>query len=195
MKISKILTLALILTFTSSVKSQTLGEILKAILAGQQQSQLSLKDVGSTTFVVNSAANARLSGGKTRMAVKVNLPAGTTSWFYRVTVLGKESTYSYQPNESLFYLLSNNKQMDIYNPTTNGVDIYLLGHSGDVASFTETGNDNFKSFTKYTRTNSGSTVGSVTDILQENLWLGIKNPNATTGLKVIVEIVAQGKYN
>ena len=196
MKKLKIIIVTLILFMTSlTVKSQTTFlDILKDILV---ESQVTFKNIGSTSFVVNSATNARLFGGETRVAVKVNLPIGTIRWFYRVTVLEKESTYSYQQNESLYYIIKNKGNDYYYNPTRYGVDIYLLGHSGDVASFTQTGNDNFNCFTNYTKLNTGTTYGSIKDIVQENqnLWLGIKNPNATTGLKVIVEIVAQGRYN
>ena len=185
------LTLVLILITAFSVNAQsTLSDILTA-LAGQKPS---FSNVKTQRFVVNSSGNARFSGGKTRDVVKVELPKGTEKWYYRVTVLEKSSTYEYESNETFYYLLSNNKKADTYSSGDAGVDIYILGHSGDVSSFKETGNNSFRCFQKYTRLNTKTTVGVIDNTLGENLWLGIKNPNSATGVQVIVEIVASGHF-
>ena len=84
--------------------------------------------------------------------------------------------------------------MDLYSPTKYGIDFFLLGHSGDVASFLETGNNNFKAYSKLTKLNTNS-FANYSDFINENLWIGIRNPNQSQGLKVIVEVVTYGYYN
>lgn len=189
--------LAFMLSISFISNGQILKQIFEAFAEEQKKSEAvksTPKDLVSQTFVVNSASKARLSGGKTREAIKINLPAGTKRWYYRVTVLSVTSTYTYQDNETFFYLLNNKKYMETYKPTDEAIDFYVLGHSGDVASFLETGNNNFKVFSDYTKIGTNSFIGSAT-LNQENLWIGIKNPNAMTGLKVIVEVVAWGTFN
>lgn len=195
---TKIITfLSLFLLFANVSKGQILKQIIDALAkeaSNNEAAKSTPKDLVTQTFVVNSASKARFSGGKTREAIKINLPAGTKKWYYRVTVLDVNSTYSYQNNETFYYLLSNKKYMETYAPTKEAVDFYVLGHSGDVASFLETGNNNFKTYTSYTKIGTNSFIGECT-LNQENLWIGIKNPNSMVGLKVIVEVVSWGNYN
>lgn len=197
MKIKIISLITFLLLFSNISKGQILKQIFEAFTEEQKKSDASKatpKNLLSQVIIVNSASKARLSGGKTREAIKIDLPTGTKKWYYRVTVLEVNSSYTYQENETFFYLLNNKKYMDNYRPTNEAVDFYILGHSGDVASFTETGNNNFKAFSDYTKIGTNSFIGSST-INQENIWIGIKNPNSMTGLKVIVEVVAWGNYN
>ncbi len=185
------------LFLTNISQAQILKQIIDALAkeaSNNEAAKSTPKDLVTQTFVVNSASKARFSGGKTREAIKINLPAGTKKWYYRVTVLDVNSSYSYQNNETFYYLLSNKKYMETYAPTNEAVDFYILGHSGDVASFLETGNNNFKTYTSYTKIGTNSFIGECT-LNQENLWIGIKNPNSMVGLKVIVEVVSWGNYN
>ncbi|MDF2449453.1 MAG: hypothetical protein K0R26_1957 [Bacteroidota bacterium] len=198
MKTTIIIATFLLSAFSNFCEGQT---ILKQILTALQSEGNSpgtnpviVKDVTTQTLIVNSSSNARISGGKTRGVVKVNLPAGTKKWYYRVTVLDAEREYKYQNNETFYYLLNNNKFFETYSPTTEAIDFYILGHSGDRESFLETGNNNFKSFSAYTKIGIGSFIGEC-NISQENLWIGIKNLNTMVGLKVIVEVVAYGNFN
>lgn len=179
--------------------SQTLREIINILADSQNKTtsevkKASLLEITNKTLSVNSSSNAYFSGGKTRDVIKIELPKGTINWYYRVTVLDIKSNYSYSYNETLAYLLSNKKTMDTYSPTSFGIDFYLLGHTGDVNSFLETGNNNFRSYPTFTKTNTNSFV-NYSNFINENLWIGIKNPNASQGLKVIVEVVTYGYYN
>ena len=83
--------------------------------------------------------------------------------------------------------------MENYSPTTYGVDFYILGHSGDVNSFLQTGNNNFTYYSDYSKLNTNSFIGTC-DYVQDNIWIGIKNPNSMQGLRVIVEVVSYGIY-
>ncbi len=154
----------------------------------------SLYDLGSTTIDINSTSKAYFGGGHTRGLVQVHLPAGTEKWFYRITVLDIKSTYSYQPNESLYYVLKNNMPDNSYRPTTDGVDFFLLGTSGDATSFSQTGNNSFSYIDGYSHLNYNSFCEG-SNIIQDNLWIGVRNNNKVEGLKVIVEVVAWGHYN
>jgi hypothetical protein len=173
-----------------NVKAQSTVEDILNALAGKKGS---FKEVASKVLDVNSSSNAYMLGGKTRQTVQIILPTGTQKWYYRVTVLDIKSNYSYQNNESLFYLLQNNKRFDTYSPMSYGIDFYILGTSGDVASFSKTGNDNFRAYKDYTNTGTNSFISSCS-LIQDNLWVGIKNPNSSQGLRVIVEVVAWGYY-
>jgi|GEM_PF-2567166 hypothetical protein len=153
----------------------------------------SIQDLGTTTIVINSTSNAHLMGGHTRGLVAVHLPRGTEKWFYRITVLDKKSNYSYQSNESLYYVLRNNLQDNIYRPTTDGVDFFLLHTSGDANSFSETGNNNFSYIDGYSHLNVNSFYEG-SNIVEDNLWIGVRNNNYVEGLRIIVEVVAYGHF-
>lgn len=194
MKIKLTLILACFLVFAKTSTAQNLAKIIEDLskeISSSNGDQIEIRTVVTKTLTVNSASNARLYNSKTRDVVKVELPVGTKKWFYRITVLEIDKNYSYQNNETLFYLLNNRKTMDTYAPTNEGVDFYILGHSGEVESFKKTGNDSFKAFTPFTKIDTNSFTGECA-LTQENIWIGIKNPNSFVGLKVIVEVVSFG---
>ncbi|WP_345252667.1 hypothetical protein [Flaviaesturariibacter amylovorans] len=197
MKIKSILLLFATFFFAASQsKAQSLQQILDAILVEANKAinaKPSLVNLAVKTIEVNSSSKAYFGNGKTREVFKLELPKGTKSWYYRVTVLDINSSYQYQENETFFHLLSNRKNMDIYAPTNKGVDFFILGHSGDVSSFLQTGNSNFRFYQNCSMVGMNSFTGTC-ELNQENLWIGIRNPNTTSGLKVIVEVVSLGLY-
>lgn len=152
-----------------------------------------IREIANQTVVVNSSSNARFSGGSSRAAVKINLPIGTTRWYYRITLTGVNSYYSYSNQETLFSLISNQKSFFVNNQTNYGVDCYVLDDFY-IKNFLQTGNENFRFYANYSNTNTKGFIGSC-DLTSNNLWIGIKNPNLTEGLKAIVEVVAFGNFN
>lgn len=197
MKKKVIILATCILTFTNFAIAQSLTQIIEELskeIGSQDANKMSIKNIVTKTLTVNSSSNARLYNSNTREVVKLEIPAGTKNWFYRITVLDVDKNYSYQSNETLHHLLSNNKTMNTYAPTNEGVDFYIFDHSGEVESFKRTGNDNFTAYTPYTKLRTNTFAGDC-KLTQENLWIGIKNPNSFVGLKVIVEVVAWGDYN
>jgi hypothetical protein len=196
---TKILLLSLSLCIYININAQeskvakTFSDIYQIIHAVNNAVNGSLRDLGSTTITINSTSKAYFGGGHTRGIVQVQLPRGTEKWFYRITVLDVKSNYSYQNNESLYYVLSNNLADNIYRPTTDGVDFFLLGTSGDATSFSETGNNNFSYINGYSYLNTNSFYEG-SNIVQDNLWIGVRNNNKIEGLKVIVEVVAWGHF-
>ena len=151
------------------------------------------KEVLNETAIVNSSSNARFSGGSTRAGFKINLPLGTDTWYYRITLLEPNSNYSYPYRYDFYSVVSNNNPFFTNNQTDYGVDFYILD-SYSINNFLQTGNENFSYFDKFYRKNTRGFIGSC-DLLNNNLWIGIKNPDIRHGLKVIVEVVAIGNFN
>jgi hypothetical protein len=196
----------LIITFLScfvgtTVYSQnTLLDILTIVAEGLNSNNNAynapvptLKDIGTATLEVNSTSNEFWSGGKTRNYCAVPIPEGTTKWFYRATVMPIESNYTYASNETLFYLLSNNKKVDLYAPSPYGVNIKFFNHSGEIESFYQ-GLSTYKSYQQLNKTNTRTTLGTI-DFYLPKFWIGVQNENQMDGLKVIVEVVAMGNFN
>ena len=104
-----------------------------------------------------------------------------------------ESNYTYGSNETLFYLLQNNKKIDLYAPSPLGVNILFFNHSGEVQSFYQ-GLTTYKSYQQFNKTNTRTAVGTI-DIYQPKYWIGVQNKNQLDGLKVIIEVVALGNFN
>lgn len=151
-----------------------------------------IKQVTTQTLTVNSSTKATLGSGSTRAVMKVQLPVGTTAWFYRVTLMDINTNYNYPDSESYYTLLKDKKPMTVNNQTPSGIDFYLLDKSA-VNSFLIPRNKNFNHFTKYYRRESIGFVESC-DLVSNDLWIGINNPNLRQGIKAIVEIVAMGNY-
>ena len=191
----------LLLLSTSFCYSQSTGEELgKALYYLLNRSEFKkdtqakyIREIVNQTVVVNSSSNARFSGGNSRAGVKINLPLGTTRWYYRITLTGINSYYNYPTQETLFSLISNQKSFFVNNQTNYGIDCYVLDDFY-MHNFLQTGNENFRYYTNYSSTNTKGFIGSC-DLISNNLWIGIKNPNLTEGLKVIVEVVAFGNFN
>jgi hypothetical protein len=186
--------------FNVASSQNTLLDILNIVAEGLNSNNNAynapvptLKDLGTVKLDVNSTSNEFWSGGKSRNYCAVPVPEGTTKWFYRATVLPIESNYSYASNETLFYLLSNNKKVDLYAPSPYGVSIKFFNHSGEIESFYQ-GLSTYKSYQQFNKTNTRTTVGTI-DLYLPKFWIGVQNQNQTEGLKVIVEVVALGNFN
>jgi len=179
--------------FNVQAQKSKIAKTFDQVLQLVDQATGSLEGLSSTTIEINSISKAYLGGGHTRGVVQIHLPRGTEKWFYRITVLDIKSNYSYQDNESLYNVLRNHLPDNIYRPTTDGVDFFLLGTSGDATSFSETGNNNFQYINGYNYLNVNSFYEG-SDIVQDNLWIGVRNNNKVEGLKVIVEVVAWGHF-
>ena len=184
---------------TTVYSQNTLLDILNIVAEGLNSNNNAynapvptLKDLGTVKLDVNSTSNEFWSGGKSRNYCAVPIPEGTTKWFYRATVLPIESNYSYASNETLYYLLSNNKKVDLYAPSPYGVNIKFFNHSGEIESFYQ-GLSTYKSYQQLNKTNTRTTLGTI-DFYLPKFWIGIQNENQMDGLKVIVEVVAMGNF-
>lgn len=151
------------------------------------------KQIVNETVTINSSSNARFNGGKTRAGFKINLPLGTQMWYYRITLLEPNSYYSYPSNSDFYSMISNKQPFLVNNQTNYGVDFYIMDDNS-INNFLQTGNENFRYYSNYSKTNTRGFIGSC-DLKFNNLWIGIKNPDLSHGLKAIVEVVAIGNFN
>lgn len=177
-----------ILCIPDSSNAQTISDILSAIsrIGGKA------KNIGTETLIVNSQVKSGIGNGINKKALKINLPEGTKEWYYRITVLPLNSNFNYQSNETLYHLVSRQKNAEFYSYSDKGVNIFIFGHSIDVESF-KSGGSSYRFYKAYSHKNITAYAGKC-DIIKENMWIGIENPNFRTGLKVIVEVVAFGNY-
>lgn len=150
------------------------------------------KEILNETVIINSSSNARFSGGNTRAGFKINLPIGTDTWYYRITLLEPNSNYRYPYKADFYSTISNNYTFYTNNQTDYGVDFFIL-NDYSISNFLQTGNENFSYYGKFSRNNTRGFIGSC-DLKFNNLWLGIRNPDVSHGLKVIVEVVAIGNF-
>ncbi len=175
--------------------NELVNGILKSVLKEKPSKRVTsyYKEVINVTDIVNSSTKARFSGGKTRTGFKLNFPVGTTSWFYRITVMEPETSFYYTNDYSLSSLLKTQNSLFTNNQTNYGIDFFVIDDFS-IDDFLQTGNNDFKCYTDYTRLNSIGFV-NYSKLVKDNLWIGIRNPNLTQGLKVIIEAVAFGDFN
>lgn len=184
------------LFFISSISySQKTGfsDILKELgppLSNSNQQSNSktyyVEDVLTTEFVINSSINASFFGGKDRDTVKLKLPPNTEKLGYRITVLDKNSSFKFLPNEGFYYLLKHRITAPEISTNGNKINVYLFSHSGYATSFIE--KKQFTYIPQYTVLNTNSFYGECS--YEENLWLGIQNLSERGALKIILEVVA-----
>jgi hypothetical protein len=162
-------------------------EILRFINNGMQDKPLFVNNVSTDTLSLNSFSNSALLGGQNRKTIEIKLPPTTYRWFYRLTILDIKSNYSYRNDETLYYLMANNKYpTNLY--TNNGrINVFFMGQSGDEYNFKQ--NRIFSHYNNYSVSNMNSFYGQ-NNLVNQNIWMGIENITSLQGLKVIVEIVA-----
>jgi hypothetical protein len=189
----KLVLLFIISTTFSYAQSpgEELGKALYYLLNKNEAKATYLKNVMTQTVSINSTSKA-LFAGSTRAVLKIDLPAGTTKWFYRITTMDINTNYYYPQEETFFSLIFDKKAFTINNKTNKSLNFYIIDDNS-VNNFRQTENDNFKYYSKYSKTNTQGFIDSC-DLTSNNLWIGLINPNIRDGLKVIVEVVAFGNF-
>lgn len=156
-------------------------------------------------FFINSGSNATFMGGKSRITVPVNLPANTVEWFYRFSASREASDIeNVKSNFGLFGEVTkllfnltgvgaaiNTLAVDKLTqpPGANYCDIYFLEHQY-IGLFEAKTDDQWQYFTEGSRENFKAGNVKVTCCNSGSYYLGIKNPDATYGVNVLVELVA-----
>lgn len=156
-------------------------------------------------FFVNSGSNATFLGGKSRITVPVNLPVNTVEWFYRFSASRKAGDIDNVKNnfgllgevtKLLFNLTGvgaaiNTLAVDKLTqpPGANYCDIYFLEHQY-IGLFEAKADDQWRYFTEGTRQNFMAGNVKVTCCNSGSYYLGIRNPDSTYGINVLVEVVA-----
>lgn len=170
----------------------TLEKIAKAILDKGQKEEKYMKNVVTQTIIVNSSSKANFGSGNTRSAIKINLPVGTKVWYYRITLMDVNANFAYPDSDTFYSVFKDKKPFTVNNLTQNRVDFYIIDNNS-VQNFLTNGNNNFGFYEKYSKTKTMGFIDSC-ELLSNNLWIGIKNPNFKDGIKAIVEIVSLGNY-
>lgn len=190
----KKLILLLILSTTFSYAQspgEELGKALYYLLNKNEAKATYIKNVMTQTVSINSTSKA-VFAGSTRAVLKIDLPKGTKEWFYRITTMDINTNYFYPQEETFFSLISDKKAIKTNNKTNKPLNFYIIDDNS-VNNFRQKGNDNFRYYSKYSKTNTQGFIDSC-DIISDNLWIGLINPNVRDGLKVIVEVVAFGDF-
>jgi len=185
-KVISILTILFFLKISSSI-AQNYNTILTVEPVMTAQS-----------FYLNGGNRATF-GGVSRTYYKVDLPENTVEWYYSVSTSPNEGS-----SESLNLTSQLTKLVDptglstlavsaIMTPTGSGViDIYLCDRT-NIDKFIEKV-DNWGG--SYSYIISGSRINfkqgtiQVKDILSGSWYLGFKNPSATTGINITIEVTA-----
>jgi len=152
-------------------------------------------------FFVNSGSNATFLGGKSRILIPVNLPAGTVEWYYTFGALrNKEDIEGTKERMKLFSelagLLDRSGIMSLgvealtRPPATDYCDVYLLTPE-HAQAFINKQDGQWQGLMEGSRPNLESGVVKVKNAYGNNpLYLGFRNPSGSYGLTVLVEIVA-----
>jgi hypothetical protein len=149
-------------------------------------------------FFVNSGSNAYFKGGKSRVALPFNLPSNTVKWYYTVSSFRDnamiEST-SEQINlvSDLTKLIDNTGSLGFAidqlgkPPGADYCDVYLLDHSNNSLFLNK---NDFSHYSIGTRENMIAGNVEVGNRFAEQMYLGIKNPDSSHGINVLVSIAA-----
>lgn len=158
--------------------------------------------INKENFYINSGSNASFKGGKSRIIVPINLPDNTVEWYYKYSgTRSSDEVSKVKQSFNLFGELS--KLIDNISPiglTTNIAinqlsqppgsdvcDIYLLDYN-NINPFLE--KTNFSYILQGTRENLNSGNVKIVNSKQNQLYLGIKNPDSFYGINVLLEVVA-----
>jgi hypothetical protein len=150
---------------------------------------------------VNSGSNATLLGGKSRIDIPIMLPENTISWYYSFAATRNKNAV--QATKSTMKLFSGlTRVIDQTGSLAFGInaltqppgadycDIYLLD-AANRASFLNKEDGKWRYASEGSRSNLMSGIVQVRNCCtSNNFFLGIKNPNSTYGIAVMVEVVA-----
>ena len=171
---------------------QTIDELFNQLLNKDKAKtkQVHYKEVMTEIVTLNSTSNELWKGGNSKTALYVKLPLGTVKWYYRVTLMDVRQNYFYNPNESLFSLISNDHPLFVNNQTSLGINFYIIN---DYAKNDFYADRNFNRYTDYQNEKTRGFNG-ICNLTYNNLMICLKNYNLKDGLKAIVEVVAYGNY-
>jgi hypothetical protein len=182
----------ILLTSSFVSHSQTLQELYDKLISKDKpvENRVHFKEVMTEIVTLNSTSNEMWKGGSSKTALYVKLPLGTVKWYYRVTLMDVRQNYFYNPNESLFSLISNDHPLFVNNQTSLGINFYIIN---DYAKNDFYADRNFSRYTDYENEKTRGFNG-ICNLTYNNLMICLKNYNLKDGLKAIVEVVAYGNY-
>lgn len=142
-----------------------------------------------------------LQGGKSRIAVPVTLPANTVSWYYSFSATRNSAAVpatksSMKLFNELTRLINQSGTLAFGTnaltqpPGANYCDIYVLDENSRTA-FLNKNDGNWHYDAEGSRKNLMSGIVQVANVSANNtFYIGIKNPDATYGVSVMIEVVA-----
>ncbi len=152
----------------------------------------------SMDFFVNSGSNATFKGGKSRISFPVSLPSGTVEWYYQFTA--SRDKEEVQNTKGSFNLVGNLAKLidqtgtlgfgvDLLTqpPGSDYCDVYLLTYE-NVSLFEA--KVQYSYLTAGTRENIKSGLIKMSGGANRTYYIGIKNPDASHGISVAIEVVA-----
>ena len=149
-------------------------------------------------FYVNSGSNAMFKGGKSRVALPFNLPSNTVKWYYTVSSF-RDNDLVERTKEQVNLVSDLSKLVDssgglgfaidqLANPPgADYCDVYLIDHT-NLSIFLN--KNAFRHFSIGTRENIIAANVEVGSKFDQQMYLGIKNPDSTYGINVLVSIAA-----
>ena len=149
-------------------------------------------------FYVNSGSNAFFKGGKSRVALPFNLPQNTVKWYYTIVAFrdkNKVETMRQQIHlaSDLTKLIDTSGGLNfIVNqltmpPGANYCDIYLINHNNLNLFLNK---NPYSYFPSGARENIVAANVELTDVFNEQMYLGIRNPSRTYGVNVLLSVAA-----
>lgn len=149
---------------------------------------------------VNSGSNATFRGGKSRISIPINLPANTVKWYYTFSAFREkekvqEITGLFNLAGELSSLIDETGLIEFglkgltQPPGTDYCDVRLLDFENSQL-FLSKKDDQWRHYTDGSRSNISSGIIEINWILDETLYLGIKNSSETYGINVLIEVAA-----
>ena len=174
-------------TFTISKESVVRSESYKTVELAKAQK-----------FFINSGSNATFLEGKSRVSLPIKLPPNTVKWYYTVSSIRDEAKINEISNSvnlasELTSLIDNTGSLNFaiekltQPPGANYCDVYLLNHS-NLNPFLNKSAFNYAPIG--TRENVVSALVEIPYTSDEIIYLGIKNPDMSHGINVIINVVA-----
>jgi len=181
-----------ILLFTFSIticysQKITFKDILNSLNSALNSNTIRPQNVFIKEYVVNSSSKGNLFGGHNKIVEQIVLPQNTVKWYYRITIIEKNSNYQYPNNETLFYCIHNGIQPKNFVNLRVPFNIFVINSSGDSYNFLE--GKPFNTLRDYCVYNTDSYIGQC-PLVTGNIWIGIQNASTLTGAKAIIEVVA-----
>jgi hypothetical protein len=175
-------------------------KLLLFVVCGICQSQSAYKVVSvisTENFYLNGGTRALL-GGKSRTYLMISLPANTVEWYYAVT-----STPNQNQNQSIGLATQLIKLVDpaagiaanaissIIAPTGAGVcDVYLMSDQNSVMRYVNKQPGQVSAIMSGSRENFREGVVDIKDALQGTYFLVLRNPSASQGINISIEVAA-----
>lgn len=190
-----------LVSFNTTVKERTLTDTTYTVRQERYIKSESYKVREITKnqqFYVNSGSNAFFKGGKSRVVLPFNLPTNTVKWYYSVSSFRDKTKI--ESTSSQINLVADLSQLidetgalgfaieQLGNPPgADYCDVYLLDHANNSLFLNK---EAFMHFSVGTRENIIAANVEVGNSWSEQMYLGIKNPDSTHGINVLVSIAA-----